>query len=36
VVALAILVTLLVQALPAPWLAERLGLVDMEEGHTPV
>jgi cell volume regulation protein A len=29
VVALAILVTLLVQALPAPWLARRLGLVDM-------
>jgi cell volume regulation protein A len=29
VVALAILVTLLVQALPAAWLAQRLGLVDM-------
>jgi cell volume regulation protein A len=33
-VALAILVTLLVQALPAPWLAERIGLVDMAEAHT--
>jgi cell volume regulation protein A len=30
VVALAILVTLLVQALPAPWLTQRLGLVDMD------
>jgi cell volume regulation protein A len=30
VVALAIVVTLLVQALPAPWLAQRLGLLDME------
>jgi cell volume regulation protein A len=30
VVALAILVTLLVQALPAPWLARRLRLIDME------
>jgi cell volume regulation protein A len=30
VVALGILVTLLLQALPAPWLAQRLGLIDME------
>ena len=29
VVALAIVVTLLLQALPAPWLAWRLGLVDV-------
>ena len=29
VVALAIVVTLLLQALPAPWLAARLGLVDV-------
>jgi cell volume regulation protein A len=29
VVALAIVVTLLVQALPAPWLAKRLGLIDV-------
>jgi cell volume regulation protein A len=28
VVALAIVVTLLLQALPAPWLARRLGLLD--------
>jgi cell volume regulation protein A len=30
VVALAILVTLLVQAVPAPWLARRLGLLEVE------
>jgi potassium/hydrogen antiporter len=30
VVALAILVTLVVQAVPAPWLARRLGLLDVE------
>jgi potassium/hydrogen antiporter len=34
VVALAILVTLLVQALPAPWIAERLGLIDVCPKHT--
>ena len=28
VVALAIIATLLLQALPAPWLAERLGLLE--------
>jgi hypothetical protein len=28
-VALAIIVTLAVQAVPAPWLARRLGLLDM-------
>ena len=28
VVALAIIVTLAIQALPAPWLARRLGLVE--------
>ena len=28
VVALAIVVTLVLQALPAPWLARRLGLLD--------
>jgi potassium/hydrogen antiporter len=33
VVALAILVTLAVQAIPAPWLARRLGLLEMERGH---
>jgi potassium/hydrogen antiporter len=32
VVALAILVTLLVQAVPAPWLARRLGLLEVERG----
>jgi cell volume regulation protein A len=30
VVALAILVTLTVQAVPAPWLARRLGLLEMD------
>jgi potassium/hydrogen antiporter len=34
VVALAIIVTLLFQALPAPWLAERLGLLDVSDEHT--
>jgi hypothetical protein len=29
-VALAILVTLTVQAIPAPWLARRLGLLDVD------
>jgi potassium/hydrogen antiporter len=33
VVALAILVTLLVQAVPAPWLARRLGLLDVDSDH---
>jgi potassium/hydrogen antiporter len=33
VVALAILVTLLAQAVPAPWLARRLGLLDMDVPH---
>jgi potassium/hydrogen antiporter len=36
VVALAIVVTLLVQALPAPWLARRLGLLDMGCDSTPL
>jgi NhaP-type Na+/H+ or K+/H+ antiporter len=30
VVALAIVVTLLVQAVPAPWLAGRLGLLEVD------
>jgi NhaP-type Na+/H+ or K+/H+ antiporter len=30
VVALAILVTLAVQAVPAPWLARRLGLLEVD------
>jgi cell volume regulation protein A len=33
VVALAILVTLVVQAVPAPWLARRLGLLEVEPSH---
>jgi potassium/hydrogen antiporter len=36
VVALAILVTLLAQALPAPWIAKRLGLIDVWPAHTDV
>jgi potassium/hydrogen antiporter len=32
VVAIAILTTLIAQALPAPWLARRLGLLDAEPG----
>jgi potassium/hydrogen antiporter len=35
VVALAILVTLLVQAVPAPWLAQRLGLLEVDAPHIP-
>jgi cell volume regulation protein A len=35
VVALAILVTLAVQAVPARWLAARLGLLEVERTHTP-
>jgi potassium/hydrogen antiporter len=35
VVALAILVTLMVQAVPAPWLARRLGLLEVDEPHIP-
>jgi cell volume regulation protein A len=35
VVALAILITLAVQAVPARWLAARLGLLEVERSHTP-
>jgi cell volume regulation protein A len=35
VVALAIIVTLLLQAVPAPWLARRLGLLELADGHIP-
>ena len=35
VVALAIIVTLLLQALPAPWLAERLGLLEPRTREVP-
>jgi hypothetical protein len=34
-VALAIILTLLLQALPAPWLAARLGLLDRSDGVAP-
>lgn len=35
VVALAIILTLLLQAVPAPWLARRLGLLEVADPHTP-
>jgi potassium/hydrogen antiporter len=35
VVALAIIVTLAVQAVPAPWLARRLGLLEVDATHIP-
>jgi cell volume regulation protein A len=35
VVALAIIVTLALQAVPAPWLARRLGLLEVDETHIP-